>query len=747
MIVNHRKGIEKIFMLLVCISLLCVPFVGVNYDLTEYLPDYAPSSQAIDIMEQEFTYPGMARVMLNDVTLYEAKAYKDRIADVDGVDMILWCDTQENIFGSSEFLDYGDITDYYKDNSAYMDITFEEKDASSRTHRAVNEIKKIIADKGVIAGSAASDTMLGPTINSQVAAVMVMAVIAIYIILTLTTTSWFEPVLFLMVMGIAIVINNGTNIFMGTISFLTNAVSSVLQLAVSMDYSIFLLHTFTHEKANGVEPEQAMANALRSCLLSVTSSGATTVVGFLALALMEFSIGRDMGLVLAKGVIISLLTVLLCMPSLILRFQKLIDKTAHRSFMPSFRKFGVVVYKMRIPVFVLIALIIVPCYVGQNMIDFSYGNEAVSNSPGTQVYADSLEIDAKFGQSNMMLALVPVGDNITENRMSEAIEDLPYVKYATSLASALPEGIPEEFVPKSVTSQLHSEHWSRILISVSSSGESDAAFGYANDIRAVLEQYYPNQQVYLVGTTPSTQDIQDIITDDYSRVNLISLLGVAVVVGIAFKAIILPFVVLIPIEAAVFVNMVVPYIMGDRIMFLGYIIVSCVQLGATIDYSILMTNNYLDARAQGDKKEAVIRAVAASSLSVLTSGSILTIVGYGLYWMSSVEAIGSLGHMIGRGAVLSMMLVLFLLPMCLTIFDRFIVKKDYAEKKHEKMNHIRAKKLVLPHVSALQAQAHELRQQMKENRRARRQQLWNRLRGKKTQETAEKEEKHDETSK
>lgn len=727
LLIHRRKLIEKVFVILVVLSLLSVPFVGVNYDLTKYLPDSSPSAQALDIMEEEFTYPGIGRVMLNDVTLYEAKSIKDRIADVDGVDLIMWCDTSTNIYGSSEFIDYSDIGDYYKDGSAYMDITFAESDSSARTHKAIREIQQIVGDRGLVAGSAASDADLGPTINSEVARVMVLAVIFIFIILTLTTTSWFEPVLFLSVMGIAIVMNMGSNIIFGEISFLSNAVGAVLQLACSMDYSIFLLHSFTHEKANGVPPEQAMANALRSAFTSIGASGMTTIVGFLALALMRFGIGPDMGFVLAKGIVLSLLTVLLLMPALILRFQGLIEKTQHRSFMPQFRGFGELAYRIRKPVFIVVLLLVVPCYVGQGMADFTYGNEAVSNSPGTPVYAAEQQMNAKFGQSNMMIALVPVGDNITEKAMTEEIDDLPYVRSAMGLSSVLPDGIPEDFLPHSLTGQLHSENWARIVINVRSGGESDAAFRYSDEIRAVIDRHYGGRQTYLVGVTPSTQDIKSIITTDYNFVNIISLLGVAIVVGLTFKSFILPLVVLIPIEAAVFINTALPYLYGQRTMFLGFIIVSCVQLGATIDYSILLTNNYLDARAQGDKKEAAIRAVASSALSVLTSGVILMTVAYALFFLSSVEAIAGLGRLIGRGALLSMILVLFMLPVCLMLFDRWIVKPDYAQKKHARMNRIHAKKLALPTLSELHQQHLRLHEQMKENHRARRKAMRDKL--------------------
>lgn len=722
LIINHRKLIEKIFTVLVLLSLICAPMVGINYDLTKYLPDSSPSAQALDIMEDEFTYPGMGRVMLKDVTLYEAKNIKDRIADVDGVDMVMWADLTTNIYGSSEFIDYDDIDDYYHEDNqtAYMDIVFKDKDSSTQTHKAVRQIEQIVGEHGLVAGSATSDTNLGPTINKEVARVMVLAVIIIYIILTITTTSWFEPVMFLSILGIAIVINMGTNIFLGEISFLSNAVGAVLQLACSMDYSIFLLHAFTQERAQGIEPEQAMANAWRSAFSSVFASGMTTIVGFAAMCLMNFGIGPDMGIVLAKGIAISLATVLLLMPALILRFQDIVAKTKHRPFIPTqSRGIGNFAFRIRRPLFIAVLLIIIPCYVAQGMANFSYGNEAVANSPGTPVYEAEQQMNAEFGKSNMMIALVPLDSNLTEKQMTDEIDDLPYVKYALSLSSVLPEGIPEDFLPENITSIMHSEHWARVIINVRSSGESEDAFHFADSIRAIVNRYYPGETTYLVGVTPSTQDIKSIIVPDYNRVNIVSLLGVALVVALTYKALILPLVVLIPIECAIFINTALPYIYGQRTMYLGFIIVGCIQLGATVDYSILMTGNYLDARTQGDKKEAAIRAISMSAESVMTSGMIVMTVAYGLYFMTSVEAISSLGRLIGRGAFISVILVLFFLPMCLMIFDRFIVKPDHAERKHAKMNRIHAMKVKLPTLSALHEQRLRLHQQIRENRHAR----------------------------
>lgn len=694
LIINKRTLVEKIFMVIVLISIICIPFVGVNYDLSKYLPQSAKSKQGLDLMEEEFGYPGTARVMVGEVSLYEAKLYKDRIANVDGVSMVMWCDTFTDVYQSSLFINYNDIKDYYKDGYAVMDVVFDEGDSASKTHKAINEIEKITGDKGYLSGSAVQDKSLSETLIREISIALVMGVVMIALILCLTTNSWFEPFMFLLIMGIAIIINMGTNIFLGTISFLTFSVAAILQLAIAMDYSIFLLHTYTRERDAGLEPAQAIANALRSSVSSILSSGTTTIVGFIVLALMQFTIGRDMGIVLAKGIVISLLVVLILMPALILRWSDKIEKTAHRSFMPSFRPFAAGIYKSRKIVFAVVLILVIPAFVAQGMNRFSYGNGALGSSPGTKVYNDNNEIVSRFGRSNLMLAIVPNSSMVTEKYFSDEISDLPYVKSVTSLAGTLPEGIPESILPESITGLLHTDGYSRMMIYVRSDDESALAFSSSDEIQEIMKRYYP-ENAYLVGVTPSTQDIKAYITRDYSFVNILSLLGVALVIMITFRSLIIPIVVMIPIEVAIFFNMALPYLLGDKMIYMGYIIVSCLQLGATVDYSILLTNNYLDFRTTRDKKEAAIEAVSRSSLSILTSGTILTTVGYELFFSSSVAAIADLGRLVGRGALFSMILVLGMLPALLVLCDRMIFNQQKRLEKLDKMRKLRSKQVKL----------------------------------------------------
>ena len=675
-IIRKSRAIEKVFIVMVLISAVMAPFVEVNYDLTEYLPDSVESRQGLNIMEDTFGYPGTARVMIKDVTLYEAKAYKDRLEKVDGVDRILWLDTGTNVFSGEGFIDYTSIDQYYKDDCAVMDVIFEEGDTSKKTSAAIDDMKEITGEKGCYVGMAVQDKSVAKNVRSEMQMILVIGVFMIFLVLCLTTNSWVEPFLYLTVMGVAVVINKGTNLFLGEISFLTNSVSAVLQLAVSMDYSIFLIHAFTRYKKAGMGQTEALRAAIDEALNSIFASSLTTIVGFIVLVFMRFSIGYDMGIVLAKGIVCSLLTVVLFMPAMIIRLAGWMERTAHRPFLPEFDRLSRGIYRVRYLVLAIVAVLVLPAYTAPGTTPYMYGNAALGAREGTEVYADEQEIDRIFGRSNMMMALVPSGDNVREREFSQELSDLPYTKTVMSLSQTLPEGVPESFLPESVTGLLHDESgWSRILIYVRSKGESEAAFRYADEISAIMKEYYPGES-YLVGATPSTQDIKATITEDYSRVNTLSLIGVFVVVMFSFKSILIPLIAMIPIEVAIFINMAVPYIAGETMIFMGYIIVSSIQLGATVDYAILTTNNYIACRKTMEKEAAAVETLKRSIPSILTSGSILTIVGYILYHISSIAAIGDMGHLIGRGAILSMLLVCTFMPALLVLGDRVLMNNE-----------------------------------------------------------------------
>ena len=675
-IVQRGRIIEKFFIAMTILCAVCYPFVGVNYDLSKYLPDFAPTKQALDVMEQEFGYPGMARIMVKDVTLPEARTIRQRISRVDGVDLVVGPDLAANVYSTDAFIKNSLTDRFYKDGNAVYQIIFEDGDSDASTHKAINEIYGIVGkDRGCFAGSAVSSKERQESITREIAMAIGMAVVIIWLILTLTTTSWFEPFLFILVMAVAIVLNMGSNIMFGRISFFTFSTAAILQLAVSMDYSIFLLHTYTAIKQSGVDSRPAMEAAIEKSCSSILASGATTIVGFLVIALMKFTIGRDVGFVLTKGIVCSLVTVLFLMPTLILRFDKKIEKTAHRFFLPPLDGLGKLMYRIRIPVLAAAAFCAVPCYFGQSMNYFYYGDDALGSGPGTRVYEDSRAIEDVFGKSNVIIAMVPNGNVIKERRLTEELEDQEFIDYALSMAGTLPQGIPESFLPESVTKQLRTGSYARILISMETREESSYSFQCSEKLTEIVKNYYPEDS-YVIGMTPTTIDIRDILTDDYNRVSIISLAGVALVVMLTFHSVMVPVLVIIPIEVAIYLNMTIPYIIGDSMVYIGYIIVSCLQLGATIDYSILMTNNYMEFRETMGSRDAAVTAIAKSAISILTSGGILTVVGYLLYFTSSIQAISQVGRLVGRGALLSMILVLSLLPALLAAFDKPIRRQQ-----------------------------------------------------------------------
>lgn len=674
--VEKGKAIEKFFFLAVIICGFCYLFVGVNYDLSKYLPDFAPTKQALDVMEEEFGYPGMARVMVKDVSLQEARAIRKRIEEVEGVELIVGSDLATNVYAGEAFLGNSLSDKFYKDGNAMFQIIFEDGDADESTHEAIRQIYDIVGkERGCFAGSAVSSKERQESISREITIAIAMAVVIIWLILTLTTTSWFEPFLFILVMAVAIILNMGSNLMFGRISFFTFSTAAILQLAVSMDYSIFLLHTYTAFKNAGLDTKEAMEKAIAEACSSIMASGATTIVGFLVIALMKFKIGKDVGFVLTKGIICSLLTVMLLMPTLILRFDKRIEKTAHRPLIPSFEGLGKVMYRIRILVLAAALTCAVPCYFGQSMNYFYYGDDALGSGPGTRVYEDSREIERVFGKANVVIAMVPNGSAVKERELTNELEEQEFIDYALSMAGTLPQGIPESFLPGNVTRQLRTEKYARILISMKTVEESEYSFACSERLTEIVKRYYPEDS-YVIGMTPTTIDIRDILTEDYSRVSIISLLGVAVVVMITFRSVMVPILVIIPIEVAIYLNMTLPYVFGESMVYIGYIIVSCLQLGATIDYSILMTNNYMEMRETMDSRESAVAAISKSALSVITSGSILTVVGYLLYFTSTIQAISQVGRLVGRGALLSMVLVLSLLPALLAGFDKPIRRQQ-----------------------------------------------------------------------
>lgn len=669
LMLKYKKVIVLAFIIITAVCMFASTFVVINYNLMDYLPDTAPSTIALNVMNEQYTdgVPN-ARVMVRNVTVPQVLKVKKKIEKVDGVEKVTWLDDAVNVYQPFEFIEKKTLEEYYKDNNALLTVTINE----DKEKQAVADIRSIIGNEGAMSGQAVNSATAMTLTEKEVQKIMVLAVILVFIILILTTTSYFEPVLFLITIGIAIVINRGTNLFFGSISFVTNSAGSILQLAVSMDYSIFLVHRFGEMREQYDDVNTAMVKAVEKSFGSVMSSGLTTVIGFAALILMRFKIGPDMGIVMAKAIGISLVSVLLFLPCATLLSYKLIDKTQHKMFMPPFKKFGEIVFKFHRQILVVFVILTIPSLIGQKYNDFTYGQTGVYGE-GTQLGDDTDAIEQIFGKSNLMVLMVPKGEPSVEQELSQRLLREDKITSLLSYAETVGVTIPEEFVPSDTLKQLVSAEYTRFVITVDTPTEGDDAFNMTEKIRSIAKKYYGNKYL-LVGETVNSYDLKDVVTSDNTWVNIVSIGAIALILLYNFKSLSLPFILLAVIESSVWMNLTVPYLQGETLFYIGYLIISSIQLGATVDYAILFTDRYIENRAGMNKYDAARQTLADTSLSIITSALILTLAGFMLGFMSTNGIISQLGVLVGRGAVLSSIMVLLVLPSMLSLFDKFIQK-------------------------------------------------------------------------
>lgn len=674
-VVNHTKLVIALFTAEFIVCVVCWQFVAVDYDMNDYLPEDSASTVALNLMNEEFDggVPN-ARVMVKNVTIPEALEYKEKIAAVDGVTDVTWLDDVQSVDIPLETMDSDIVETYYVDNNALFSVTIEEE----KTTETVSAIRDIIGEDNAMTGSAISTAVATESTVSEISHISVIAVIFVILVLILTTTSWFEPVVVMVGLGVAIVINAGSNLIFGEISFVTNAAGTILQLAVSMDYSVFLIHRFTECRRETDNPKEAMVNALTMSTSSILSSGLTTVIGFLALCLMQFRIGPDLGRALAKGIAISLITVFTFMPCLILSTYKWLDKLQHRPFVPSFGKFGKVVLRIMIPVMVIFAIAIVPSYLASNSNSFYYGASKIFNEK-TKTGADTAEIEDIFGKNDTYVLMVPNRDRATQKELSDALHDIPEVKSIISYVDTVGMEIPESYLDEDIYSKLCSENYTRMVLTVNTEFEGDETFALVEIVRNTAQEYFPDEW-YLAGQGISTYDLMDTVTKDMVKVNLVAIAAVFIVLLFTLKSITLPVLLVLAIETAIWINLSIPYFADQRIFYIAYLIISSIQLGATVDYAILMTERYKELRQQYNKKDAIVNTLSAVTVSILTSGSVLTVVGFLLGAISTHGLLSQLGYFIGKGTLCSLFIVLFALPGMLYTFDRTFIKKGKVKK-------------------------------------------------------------------
>jgi len=650
-------------------------FVDINYNLSDYLPDNAPSTAALNEYKNSFqdSIPNL-KVYIPDVSIPEALAYKERLKGINGVDSVLWLDDIADVYMPLEMQDTDTVEAWYTDESALFVLSVNENSYAD----TIQEITKIVGEKALMSGEALNQATIQTRTMDEVSMIMLYALPLVLIILLISTSSWFEPVLFLITIGVAILMNEGTNVFLREISFVTRATSAILQLAVSIDYAVFLLHSFARYRDKGIDVKESMKKAMVESSSAIAASAATTMFGFLALVLMKFKIGPDMGIVLVKGVLCSYLSVIVMMPVLTLYTTKVMDKTRHRKLLPSFKGFGRFSVRICIPLAVFVFILIIPGFLGQQRNEFVYGSSAM-HSTDSKLRKDAEFIDSIFGGSQQMVLIVPEGNIANETALTKEIEKITGIVSVISYSGTVGRQIPQEILTEDQLSEFRSNKYGRIIIYAKTPEEGEEAFNVVEAIRDAASRYYENTY-YLLGQTVVNYDLKNTITGDYLPVTLASVLAIGLVLLVTFRSVSIPLILLLTIEGAVWINLSIPYFTGNSLNYIGYQIISSVQLGATVDYGILFTQRYLENRKITKKHEAAKLAVSETAASILTPAGILTIAGATLGVVSSNGIISQLGMILGRGAAVSAAMVLFFLPALLIIFDGLIQKTFFRRK-------------------------------------------------------------------
>jgi hypothetical protein len=665
LVIRFRIPIMILFLAGAVAGAYCKQLVAVDYDINDYLPEGTPSTIALDVMDAEFdgAIPN-ARIAVKNVTYAQALSYKKQLLGIPGVESVTWLDDSNVLDLPFRLLDEETVNSYYKDETALYTVTIDE----ASIHETIPAIRELIGEDNAMTGGAVSLSIAAASTVSEVRIVTVIAILVALFMLVITTTSWLEPLLVLVGIGVAVLINAGSNLIFGEVSFVTNAAGNILQLAVSLDYSVFLIHRFEECRKTGLQPEEAMKQALCKSSSSILSSGLTTVIGFLALLLMRFGIGPDLGRALAKGIGISLLTAFLFMPGLILTFYQWMERTSHRQLLPSFHGFGKLVGKITIPCAFLFGLLIIPSFYFSNHNAYYYGSAHIFDV-GTEYGDDTAFITEKFGVRDTYVLMVPNDSDKAERKLCEELKTSEQILSITSLAEILGPALPVDVLPDSIASLLHSEHYNRILLSVNAESEGDETFSLVTYVRDTAAKYY-GDSYYLAGRGVSTYDLMDTITSDMVKVNLAAIGAVFLILLLTMRSLKLPVVLVLTIETAIWINLTIPYLQGKPLFYIAYLIISSVQLGATVDYAILFTDRYGECRETRSPKESVVEAIAQTTSSMLTSALVLTAVGFLLGIVSTHGLLSQLGYLLGKGTLCSLAAVLFVLPGLLCLTDR-----------------------------------------------------------------------------
>lgn len=684
------RGVVKLRVPILIVSvLLLIPSIfgflstRINYDILSYLPSDIETMKGQDIMLDEFGKGGFSLVMLDGMEDKDVEKVKEKIEKVDHVCDVLWYDTLADVSLPKEVLP-DDIYDFFNtDNSTMMAVFFDEATSADGSLEAVKEIRSIAGEQCFVSGMSSVVEDIKDLTMQEAPMYVVIAVILTSIILALTMDSFLIPLFFMLSVGMAIIYNMGTNFIQGEISFITEALAAVLQLAVTIDYSIFLWHSYKEEKEKHPgDNKEAMAVAIGKTITSVVSSSITTVAGFLALCFMSYELGMDMGIVMAKGVVIGVICCITVLPSMILVFDKALEKTMHKDLVPSLEKPSKFIIKHHAAFIVLFIVVLIPAVYGQINTNVYYNLTDTLPKDLNSVIANT-KLDEEYHMATTHMLLVDADMQPKEvNSMLDEMGKVDGVSFSMSLDTLIGPSIPREIVPESVTKILKSDKWQLMLIGSEYKVASDEENAQIDELSKILKSY--DKDGMLIGEAAATKDLIDITDHDFKVVNIVSIAAIFIIILIALRSVSLPIILVAVIEFAITVNMGVPCFTNTTIPFIASVVIGTIQLGATVDYAILMTTRYKTERNAGkDKHEAVTIALSTSMKSIMVSalGFFASTFGVGVY--SSVDMISQLCTLMSRGAIISMITVICILPSMLMLFDKVIINTTMGMKKKE----------------------------------------------------------------
>ncbi|MCI9420363.1 MAG: MMPL family transporter [Eubacterium sp.] len=681
-ITRHKFIILILGILLMIPSVIGMSMTRVNYDLLSYLPKSLETVEGQDIMVDEFGMGAFSMVVVEDMEHKDVAKLKEKLADVEHVEKIVWYDSVADLTLPVQMLPNDIREALFHENTTMMIALFDQTTSADETMEAITEMRQVVKEQAFISGMSGIVTDIKNLALAEMPIYVTVAAVLALLVLVFTMESLLTPVIFLTGIGISILYNLGSNIFLGEISYITQALTAVLQLGVTMDYSIFLLESYQANKVRFEgDKERAMAHAIGNTFKSVVSSSITTVAGFSALCFMTFALGRDLGIVMAKGVIVGVITCITLLPSIILICDKWIEKTTHRDFFPKFEKTSKFIIKHHMVAIVLFVLLFVPAYYGNKNVEVYYNID--SSLPDTLDSAvANRKLDENFNMNSMHVLLLKNGLSIKEkNDLLNEMKQVDGVKWALGLNSIVGANMPMDMVPDKYKDIFMSDEYELQFICSDYKSATDEVNGQIASLNDIVKKYSPESMI--IGEAPLMKDLEDVTDIDLATVNYLSIAAIFLIIMLTFKSISLPVILVSVIEFAIFLNMSVPYYSGISLPFVASIVIGTIQLGATVDYAILMTSRYHKERTVNHmtKKEAVAIAHRTSIKSIIISGLSFFAVTVGVSLYSDIDMISSICTLLARGAVISTISVICILPALLTLFDKLICKTTLDMRK------------------------------------------------------------------